>query len=239
MSQQSKNQLLFGKTEVEDRFVNENQYDGANVPQVVTGGSHNFLDNLSDDVLKQLDEITIIANKQILEKPEWSSFSNFSGDGGGNGGGGSTTTTTTEAPTTTTTTTAGVPQFSPSSSSYISSINNSTYVSKGTTYFSVNVNYNMTSLYDWYNTNAPEGSAIQMRFENINVASSLGAADEIIEAFAPVNTSGGSNGDNNSFGLRLNQLTPGQYTLRLCNVVTPSGGYGDVLTTLETFTMIV
>lgn len=93
-----KSNKFLSKAEVAARYTGETKYNSVTVPQVFTSGEESIIDSASASLLKELDTITIIANKQILGKSEWSDVGNTSGVA-------PTTTTTTAAPTTTTTTT--------------------------------------------------------------------------------------------------------------------------------------
>lgn len=83
----AKSNKIFDKSEVESRFTGETNYSGLTVVQDFSSDENSLLNSLSPELLKELDMISIIANKQILAKSAWSSFGNTSGAAAGGGGG--------------------------------------------------------------------------------------------------------------------------------------------------------
>ena len=87
----AKSNKIFDKSEVESRFTGESKYTDLSVPQSFTSDADSLINSLSESLLRELDMINIIANKQILGKPEWLTIGDNSGpvdDGGFIGGGG-------------------------------------------------------------------------------------------------------------------------------------------------------
>lgn len=75
MSESNKSNKFFDKANVESRYTGETNYSSLSIPKTFSGD----VDSLSASLYKELDMITIIANKQILAKEDWSDFNDNSG----------------------------------------------------------------------------------------------------------------------------------------------------------------